>query len=111
MAETNDKVSYDGLTAGDVLAPNANNDVDQEAAERAESAGVVDAAYVDYEVALKNYEARPDVETLEQRLARENGGTFGAAAFVREGKSEVAAATAATTPKTAAKSDTKSDSK
>lgn len=83
MAE--EKVSYDGLTAEDVLAPNANNEVDEDAAKRAEEAGVVDAAYVNYAGALKNYEERPDVETLEARRARENGTAFSDASFVREG--------------------------
>lgn len=98
---TNDKVSYDGLTAGDVLAPNANTEVDAEAAKRAEDAGVVDAAYVDYEKAIANYEARPDVETLEQRRAREAGVKFEEAKFVREGESDVAATTASAKKSTA----------
>lgn len=57
---------------------------DAESKAVAAEAGLVSAAYVDYEKALKNYESRSDVETLEQRLARENGGTFKAASFVRE---------------------------
>lgn len=91
--KNDDKVDYTGLTAGDVLAVHSS-EVDREAAERAEKAGVVDAAYIDYDAALKNYEARPDVETLEDRHARENG-TFSDTDFVREGKSGVAADTAA----------------
>jgi len=81
----NEEVSYDGLTAQDVLAPNANNEVDEDAAKRAEEAGVADASQIGYVEALKNYEARPDVETLEQRRARENGTAFSEANFVREG--------------------------
>lgn len=101
MAKNDEKkVSYDGLTASDVLAPNAHNEVDEEAAKRAADAGVVDASYVDYDVALKNYEARSDVETLEQRLAREQGRTFSEAEFVRKGESGVAAATADAKPST-----------
>lgn len=74
--------------------------VDADAAKAAEKAGVVDAAYVDYEPALKNYEGRKDVETLEDRRARENGTSFSEANFVREGKSEIAATTAAKTSTT-----------
>ena len=106
MAE--EKVSYDGLTAEDVLAPNANNTVDEEAAKRAKEAGVVDAAYVGYADALKNYEARPDVETLEARRARENGTAFSDASFVREGESTGVVTSADTS---AEKKSTKTDSK
>lgn len=88
------KVDFEGRTAADALAPNLDGGVDAEAAERAEGAGVVDAAYVDYDAALQNYEARPDIETLDERRARENGGAFRETDFVREGKSGVAAATA-----------------
>ena len=69
----------------ELLAPaERGNKVDEEAAARAEDAGVKSAEYVDYEAALQNYESRPDVETLEQRRARENGTSFGDAAFRRE---------------------------
>jgi hypothetical protein len=71
---------YSGL-----LAPEERgNKVDEEAAERAAEAGKVAPEYVDYEAALENYESRPDVETLEQRRARENGTSFADAAFRRE---------------------------
>lgn len=46
--------------------------------------GVIDAAFVDYDKALENYESRPDVETLESRRARENGTAFSEANFRRE---------------------------
>lgn len=75
---------YKPVTAQDAIAPFGPLSTDEEATERAKKAGVVSAAYVDYEKALKNYESRSDVETLEQRLARENGGTFAAAKHVRE---------------------------
>jgi hypothetical protein len=86
------KVDYTGLTAADVLAPNAHTEVDDEARERAVDAGVVDAAYVDYEEALKAYEARPDIETLEGRRARENGTAFSEANYVREAENPELAA-------------------
>lgn len=91
---------YKPVTAQDAIAPFEPLSSDVEAKERAEKAGVLHAGYVDYEKALENYESRSDVETLEARLARENGGTFGAASFVREtGSAEVEA------PKAPAKSD------
>jgi hypothetical protein len=76
---------YVGKTAPAVAAGvSGQNIVDDEAKERAAEAGVTDAAYVDYESALGNYEARVDVETLAERRARENGITFDDGAFVRK---------------------------
>lgn len=75
---------YEPVTADQVADEAA---VDREAAKRAEDAGVVDAAYVDYEKALENYEQRSDVETLEQRRARQNATKFETAKFRREGVS------------------------
>src|SRR6478609_2443082 len=104
----NEEVSYDGLTAQDVLAPNANNEVDEDAAKRAEEAGVVDASQINYVGALENYEARPDVETLEQRRARENGTAFSEANFVREGDAVgVVTSAAVNDDKKPAKTDSK----
>lgn len=71
---------YSGL-----LAPEERgNKVDEEAAKRAEEAGVVAPEYVDYEEAQRNYESRPDVETLEHRRAREAGTSFDDTKFRRE---------------------------
>jgi hypothetical protein len=80
MADDKKDYDYSGL-----LAPEERgNKVDEEAAARAAEAGKVAPEYVDYEAALENYESRPDVETLEQRRARENGTSFADAAFRRE---------------------------
>lgn len=57
---------------------------DLENEKRAKDEGVTAAPYVGYEEALKNYESRSDVETLEQRLAREVGPSFDAAHFARQ---------------------------
>lgn len=77
---------YSGL-----LAPQERgNKVDEERVARAEEAKVTDPAYVDYEAALENYESRPDVETLEQRRARENGTSFADAAFRRDAEADQA---------------------
>lgn len=75
---------YKPVTAQDAIADLGPLSTDVENAKKADDAGVYDAAYVDYEKALKNYESRSDIETLEQRLARENGGTFDAAKEVRQ---------------------------
>lgn len=53
-------------------------------AKRAEDAGVVHPAFVDYESALENYEGREDVEPLAERRARENGTDFRSASFRRQ---------------------------
>lgn len=50
----------------------------------AAAAGVKDAAYIDYDVALDNYQDRPDIESLERRRARDFPETFADAAFMRE---------------------------
>ena len=102
MAVEKKDVDYKPETAQDVLAPHAAK-ADAEAAELAEQEGKLAAAYVDYEKALKNYESRSDVETLEARRARENGVAFDDAAFRREVQTEdsteagVATSTSATT--------------
>lgn len=60
------------------------NALDAEGRERAEKAGVAAPQFVDYEEALENYQARDDVETLESRRARENGGKFRDTQHVRK---------------------------
>lgn len=71
-------------TAQEVVADAGplQNDLDNAAA--AAAAGVKDAAYIDYDVALDNYAARPDIESLERRRARDFPETFADAAFMRE---------------------------
>lgn len=59
------------------------NTVDPQAKANAETAGVTDAAKINYERALAVYEARSDVETLAARRAREAGDTFEDTHFVR----------------------------
>jgi hypothetical protein len=87
--DKNKEYKYD-----DLLAPQERgNKVDEEAADRAAEAGVKAPEYVDYEEALQNYESRPDVETLEERRARENGTSFGSAAFRREAGNDSAVTT------------------
>src|SRR5688500_10334479 len=82
MADDKKKSDYD---YSGLLAPvERGNKGDEERAKRAEEAKVTDPAFVDYEHALENYESRPDVETLEQRRAREAGTSFHDAHFRRD---------------------------
>jgi len=85
------KDEYKPVTAQDAIAGFGPLSTDVENAKKAEEAGVVSAAYVDYEKALKNYESRTDIETLEQRLARESlvRQTFEDGAEVRTANPEV----------------------
>lgn len=75
------KEEYKPVTAAESLA--AYNEKATDAAELREDEGVVHVAYVDYDKALKNYESRSDIETLESRQARENGTKFEANDFQR----------------------------
>ena len=68
------KEDYKPVTAAESLA--AYDEKSTDAEELREEAGVVHVAYVDYDKALKNYESRSDIETLESRQARENGTKF-----------------------------------
>jgi hypothetical protein len=74
---------YKPVTAqvkADTVGARASDEEKKFAAEN----GVVDAAFVDYDKALENYESRSDVETLADRRARENGTAFSEANFRRE---------------------------
>lgn len=75
-------MEYKAKTAQDVVAE--TGPIDTGSKQLAEEAGVTDAAYADYAEALKNYEARDDVETLAERRAREFGVSFEDASFRRE---------------------------
>lgn len=57
------------------------NDVENRAA--AEAAGVKDASFIGYEDALRDYEARADVEPLAEKNARDMPTEFEDAAFMR----------------------------
>lgn len=74
---------YKPRTAQSVVSEVGPVDVSA-ADERAREAGVTDAAFVNYEEALHNYEQRPDVEPLKERRAREGGRDFSEAAFRRQ---------------------------
>lgn len=75
-------------TAQQVLAAEGAGDeatrvLQEEARARAEGADVTRSEYVNYATAFAAYEARSDVETLEDRRARENGTDATDADFVR----------------------------
>lgn len=78
------KADYKPRTAVDAVEPHGPHGVEEAAAKRAADAGVRAPEFVNYEEALENYQARPDVETLEDRRARESGRDFNAASFRRE---------------------------
>lgn len=75
---------YKPVTAQDRVGALGPLVTDLENDKRAQEEGVTEPGFVGYEDALKNYESRTDVETLEQRLAREVGPTFETARFARE---------------------------
>lgn len=64
-------------SAQQVLAANNRNKevnaLNQEGIDAAEAAGVTHSEYIGYAAAFAAYEARPDVEPLAERRARENG--------------------------------------
>lgn len=57
------------------------NDTENKAA--AAAAGVINAAYINYDVALDAYAARGDVETLARKNARNAPADFADASFMR----------------------------
>lgn len=57
------------------------NDVENRAA--AAAAGVLDAAFINYDVALDAYAARGDVESLARKNARDVPSDFADASFMR----------------------------
>lgn len=57
------------------------NDTQNRAA--AEAAGVKDAAFINYDVALDAYAAREDIEPLAEKNARDNPADFADASFMR----------------------------
>lgn len=57
------------------------NDVENRA--RAQAAGVIDAAYINYDVALDAYAARDDIEDLAHKNARNAPADFADASFMR----------------------------
>ena len=77
-------MAIEDFSAGSTIAnADSANTVDPDAKQRAETAGVTDAAKIDYAAALAAYESRSDIEPLADRRARDNGEQFSDTNFVR----------------------------
>lgn len=70
-------------TAFDNIAEWENTLIQDEAAAAAAAAGVKDAAFINYDVALDAYAAREDVEPLAEKNARDMPADFADASFMR----------------------------
>lgn len=71
------------VTAEDNLVGYGESANDAENRAAAQAAGVIDAAYINYDVALDAYEARADIETLARKQTRNAPADFGDASFMR----------------------------
>lgn len=71
------------VTAEDNLVGYGESVNDTENRAAAQAAGVIDAAYINYDVALDAYAARPDVEDLTHKNARNHPADFADASFMR----------------------------
>jgi hypothetical protein len=90
--------TVESLTAGEKVQETVFDNPDTETQAAAATAGVSNAAYIDYEAALNAHQARSDIETLADRRAREYGDTFADGAFMRQNAYN-ADGTAATPPR------------
>ena len=72
------------LTAEQEIAPYGELANDVQNRQAAAAAGVQDAAYIDYDLALDAYAARTDIEDLAQRRARDFPADFADADFMRQ---------------------------
>lgn len=86
------------VTAGDKIAETVQETPDAESNAAAVTAGVSHPAYIGYAAALATHEARPDIESLADRRAREYGDAFTDADFMRANAYN-ADGTAATPPR------------
>lgn len=73
----------DPKTAFDNIAEWENDIINEENAAAAAAAGVKDAAFINYDVALDAYAARDDVEPLAEKNARDMPADFADASFMR----------------------------
>jgi len=78
VVKTDDAVTAEEQLVGYGESP---NDVENEAA--AAAAGVLNAAFINYDVALDKYAARDDVEDLTHKNARDIPADFADASFMR----------------------------
>lgn len=81
VVKTDDpKTAYDTIVEWTEEAQNPNDIANRQAAA---DAGVLNAAYIRYDVALDKYAARDDVESLQRKNARDMPGDFADASFMR----------------------------
>lgn len=76
--------NYEPKTASEQLANFGESINDVENREAAAAAGVIDAAYINYDGALDAYAARDDIEDLAHKNARDIPADFADADFMRE---------------------------
>jgi len=81
--KTGKRQAADAVTAAENLNGYGESINDVANREAAQAAGVRDAAYIDYDVALDAYAARPDVEDLAHKNARDIPTDFADADFMR----------------------------
>lgn len=70
-------------TASENLVGYGESFTDEENRAAAATAGVIDAAYINYDVALDAYAARDDIEDLAHKNARNHPDDFADASFMR----------------------------
>lgn len=75
--------NYTVKTAEDNLEGYGEQVNDVENAAAAEAAGVIDAAFINYDVALDAYASREDVESLDHKNKRNAPADFADASFMR----------------------------
>jgi hypothetical protein len=80
---TGTRQAADPVEAGDQLEGFGESIVDTEAKQAAADAGVLFAAFINYDVALDAYAARGDVEDLAHKNARNIPEDFADASFMR----------------------------
>jgi hypothetical protein len=73
----------DSVTAADRVAETVQETPDADARAAADAANVSNAAFIGYAAALNTHQARPDIETLADRRAREYGDDFADGDFMR----------------------------
>lgn len=71
------------VTAADNLVGYGESVNDVENAAAAAAAGVIDAAYINYDVALDAYASRDDIESLDRKNKRDAPADFADASFMR----------------------------
>lgn len=93
--QTGERQAAEPVTAAENLEGYGESIVDTEAKAAAAAAGVRYAAFINYDVALDNYQDREDVEPLAEKNARDNPQDFADASFMRTVSGESGSGSAA----------------